>query len=270
MLRSYVCLFLIVSSIGSSFLFGQELQRRLDTEKGETRDALSAHPLSWWTKDLLRLDSSGDLMLGFKAPDGRPLTAKDYRTEQTITKVGVIAEHAILQVQTSIHPGPRVIAAGFASDDGSAGEWKDLLVSSESEGSYVEIYALHYDVGGLIHETTAQVFGSGSNAILGSYDPDTGNGGGCRDGYWWIDSKGPHEVNFSPLLEAVKREIPADARFTPNCAALRPETAELKSWVQRTDAKCHTCGGLGEVHAVYRIEQGVAKPVSVSFEASEP
>ncbi|NYF91591.1 hypothetical protein HDF08_003710 [Edaphobacter lichenicola] len=113
MLRSCVCLFLIFCSMGSSFLSGQELQRRLDTEKGETRDALSAHPLSWWTKDLLRLDSSGDLMLGFKAPDGQPLTAKDYRTKQTITKVGVLAGHAILQVQTSIHPGPRVIAAGL-------------------------------------------------------------------------------------------------------------------------------------------------------------
>ncbi len=163
-----------------------------------------------------------------------------------------------------------MIEAGFASDDGSPGEWKDLLVSSGSEGLYVEIYALHYDAGGLIHETTAQVFGSGSNAVLGSYDPDTGNRGGCLDGYWWIDSKGPHEVNFASLLEAVKRKIPTNASFTPNCWALHPETSELKSRVQRTDAECHACGGLGEVHAVYRIELGVAKPVSVSFKASEP
>ncbi len=268
MLRSHLYLFLALAYVFSvPLVYGQQLQRRIATEKTSTRDALVAHPLSWWTSDPLRLDTSGDLMLGFKAKDGQPLTAKDYILEQKITTVGMLAGHKILQVLTTIHPGPRVIAAGFAAhDDNNSGEWKDLLVSTGTSNTFVEIYALHFDVGGSIKPTTAEIFGSGSSAVLGTNDPVTGNGGLCFDGYWWFDKKGPHEVDFSPLIAAVSHAIPPNATFTSNCWALHPKSLELSSWVQRRDAGCQACGGLGEVHATYRIEQGAAKPLSVTFE----
>ena len=66
-------------------------QRQLETEKGETRDALVPHPLSWWTKNPLRLDTSGDLMLGFKAPDGELLTTRDYSEQQTVSILGTLS-----------------------------------------------------------------------------------------------------------------------------------------------------------------------------------
>ena len=248
----------------------QILQRRLVTDKGETRDAIAAHPLSWWTQDPLRFDTTGMLMLGHKAPDGQPLTLKDYRLERTVTTVGEVAGHRIVQILTRIYPGSRVIAAGFASDNGSPGEWKDLLVQQGDGDSFIEVYALHLDTGGLYKETNAAMYRSGPQAVLGTYDPDTGNGGGCADGYWWFDKNGPHEVDFSALIRAVMTAIPAKATFTPNCWALHPEIAELSSAVQRMDPECHACGILGQVHATYRIEQGIAKPVSVSFESAKP
>jgi hypothetical protein len=269
MLKSKFCLILTISSlVAVPFVFAQQLQRQLETEKGETWDTLLPHPLSWWTQDPLRLDTSGDLMLGFSAPDGKPLTAKDYREEQNVTTVGTLSGHRIIQILMSIRPGPRVVASGFAAADTSVAEWKDLLVGTGQGDAYVEIYALHYDIGGLVKETSAAIYGTGSDAILGTYDPGTGNGGGCSDGYWWFDGAGAHAIDFSPLIQAVSRALPPNATFTSRCWALHPQNSQLESWVQRRDAECHGCGGLGEVRATYRIEQGVAKPLSVSFEAA--
>lgn len=246
----------------------QTLKRFVATEKGETRDALIAHPLSWWIRNPLRLDTSGDLMLGSEGPDGKTITAADYQLDQKVTKLGVIAGHTILQVITDIHPGRRVIAAGFASDDGTAGEWKDLLVS-DGHDRFVEIYALHFDVGGMITKSNAEIYGSGVDAVLGSYDPDTGNGGGCLDGYWWFDKEGAHEVDFSPLNDAISHAIPTHSTFVPNCWALNLRTYELNSSIQQSNPDCHACDILGEVHATYRIKRGVAEPVSVSFKTTE-
>jgi hypothetical protein len=171
-------------------------------------------------------------MLGFSAPDGKPLTARDYREEQSVTTVGTLSGHRIIQILMSIRPGPRIVASGFADADNIA-EWKDLLVGTGEGDAYVEIYALHYDVGGLIKETSAVIYGTGPDAILGTYDPDMGNGGGCFDGYWWFDRAGAHAVDFSPLIQAVSRALPPNATFTPVCWALHPESLHLESGVQR-------------------------------------
>ena len=103
MLKSKFCLLLSISSlVAVPCISAQQLKRQLETEKGETWDALVPHPLSWWTQDPLRLDTCGDLMLGFSAPDGKPLTASDYREEQTVTTVGTLSGHRIIQIFMSI------------------------------------------------------------------------------------------------------------------------------------------------------------------------
>ena len=73
-------------------------------------------------------------------------------------------------------------------------------------------------------------------------------------------------MDFSPLKEAIGRALPRDSTYTSHCGALDPKKAELQSWVQKADAECHACGGLGTVYARYKIEEGVAIPVSVRFE----
>jgi hypothetical protein len=74
-------------------------------------------------------------------------------------------------------------------------------------------------------------------------------------------------VDFTKLEDAIRRAIPKEGTYTPSCSALHPAEAYLESGVQRLDAECHACGGLGTVHARYRIQSGVAIPVSVRFEA---
>ena len=252
------------------FVAAQQPRYRIGTEKGEQYAPATSHPLSWWTDDPLRLDVSGDLMLGYKAPDGLPLTSQDYTTKIQVIPIGELAGYRIVQISTTIRPGPRIIAAGFAQSNEDPATWKDLLVSTKDGRGYVDIYALRYDGAGLMKETTASISGSEVNAILGTYDPDTGNGGGCSDGYWWFDGTGSHSVNFAPLIVAISQAIPRNTTFTHKCWALDAKHSRLVSAVQRSDAQCHACGILGEVQAIFRIERGVARPVSVVFRPGAP
>jgi len=264
--RAVVGSLLIAGLLYGGAAYGVQLQSEILTEKGEMRTVPVSHPLEWWTRNPLRLDTSGDLMVGYPAAGG-VITVRDYVVERKVTEVGVLAGHRIMQMILTIHPGSRVIDAGYASGEVPDGQWKSLLVQDRPGDHYIEIYGLRYDVGGLMTMNNAAIYGVGPDAVLGSFDPDTGNGGGCADGYWWFDQSGVHEVNFGPLIGAIDKAVPQEGRFTPRCWALQPKESELSSGVQRKDATCHACGWIGKVEARYRIEHGSAVPVSVRYVA---
>jgi hypothetical protein len=255
--------------------YSSHMERKLSTDKGETHDIPSSHPLNWWTRNPLRLDEGGSLLLGLKAGDGHIINARDYRVEQKVTTIGVISGHRILQVITTIHDRPDLVVANSAladlppsrpPADLRPSQWKSLLLEIGASDRYVEIYRLQASYGLYLPMRSAAIYGVGQDAILGTDDQDSGNGGGCTDEYWWFDTSGAHPVDFSPLNQAIVRALPPNSMYTSRCWALHPEKAELESWVQKGDANCHACGGLGEVTATYRIEQGAATPVSVRFE----
>jgi hypothetical protein len=215
----------------------------------------------------LQLDESGDLLIDPTAGGVHALTARDYQVQQKVTTLGTIESHHIVQVITTIHAGPRVATFGRAGVDGPPAQWKSLLVGVGAN-RYVEIYALQSNWGPF-QIGSAGIYGSGSGLILGTDDPDTGNGGGCSDAYWWFDKTGAYPVDFTKLEDTIRRSIPKEGTYTSRCGALHPAEAYLESWVQRLDANCHPCGGLGTVHARYRIQSGVAIPISVRFEAGQ-
>ena len=260
------CIRVIALLAFAPMLFSAQVQTKIATAKGSSLETPVPHALTWWTHDPLRLDATGDLMIGIRARDGQAVTAQDYRVKQEVKWIGTIAGRKIVQIVTTIDAGPRIVSSGWASAGQAPIQWKSLLVQTGADGQYVEIYELQADSGLFMPMTPAAIYGAGPDAILGTYDPDTGNGGGCDDGYWWFDRDGAHEVNFSPLYDAIARVLPRESHFTRNCWALHPEKSQLRSWVQKNDAECHACGGLGEVHAEYRIEHGAAIPVSVHFE----
>jgi hypothetical protein len=172
-------------------------------------------------------------MISRTANDGKIVTARDYRVNQKVTNLGTIAGLSILQVLTTIEAGPRLISSGLASAGEPPTQWKSILVQDGVRDQFVEIYVLQAE-GGLYQSIKpAAIYGVGSEAILGTYDPDSGNGGGCSDGYWWFDKAGAHAVDFSPLQQAISRVLPQNSTYTPNCWALHPEKEELQSWVQR-------------------------------------
>jgi len=223
------------------------------------------HPLAWWTQDPLRLDSSGDLVLGAKAHDGQIVTARDYRFEQSVTRLGVLSGHRIVQIITTIHAGPRIVSSGWSTQDAPPSQWKSLLVQTGTNHQYVEIYHLQGGLGLFLPLKPAAIYGTGPDAILATFDPDSGVGGACQDGYWWFDKTGAHDVDFSPLYHAIDAAIPPNSRYPYRCWALDPGKSELQTGVQRRNAECEACGDLGEVSARYRVQHGSAIPVSVSF-----
>jgi hypothetical protein len=241
-----------------------QVQQKASTTKGSTLDKPVPHPLSWWTKDPLRLDDSRSLMIGNIASDGKVITARDYRVSQNVVTIGTIAGRRIIQIITAIHPGTRIDSSDLAAAPPT--QWKSLLVQDGTGPLYIEIYKLRAESGTYESLEPAAIYGVGSESILGTYDPARGNGGGCDDGYWWFDKEGVHPVDFAPLTRAIGRVLPDNSTYTSNCWALHPERSELESWVQRRDAECHACGGLGTVYAHYKIQRGVAIPVSVRFE----
>jgi hypothetical protein len=201
------------------------------------------------------------LDVGYPSKDGKPITAQDFVIEDHLTVLGTLAGHKIVQVIYTIHA---------CTGNGPAFQWKTLLAQEGASPDFREIYALQIDGDGLFQPfKPAAIYGTGPNAILGTYDPDTGNGGGCSDGYWWFDKEGSHPVDFAPLDRAIAKVLPKGTGFNSRCWALHPKTEKLQRWVQRTDATCHACGGEGEVFAEYRIENDAAIPVSVRFEPGQ-
>jgi hypothetical protein len=83
-----------------SLIAAETIQCVIWTEKGELRESLTSHPLTWWTENPLRLDTTGDLMIGLKAPDARVLTPHDYEIQQQLIPIGELAGNKILQVLT--------------------------------------------------------------------------------------------------------------------------------------------------------------------------
>ena len=176
--RSFSNVLAVTLLLGSAISSGGQLQRILVASDGQvTHDVPVPHSLAWWTHDPLQLDESGDLLIGPKV-----LTARDYQVQQKVTTLGTIADHRIVQVLTTIHAGPRVATFGGPAVDGPPAQWKSLLVGVGAN-RYVEIYGLQSNWG-LYKIGSAGIYRSSGNSILGTDDPDGGNGGGCSDGYW--------------------------------------------------------------------------------------
>lgn len=268
--------FLLQAPSGASQSTSQttsQLQRMLVTAKATTRDTPNPHPLTWWTQNPLRLDEDRSLLFGIKAADGHIISARDYRFEQKVTTLGTISGHQIVEVITTIHDQPSLVLPKFpdsepsqpSEEDVPPTQWKSLLVEADASDRYVEIYRLQAEYGTYLPMTSAIILGTGEDAILRTFDPSNGNGGGCSEGYWWFDRSGAHDVDFSPLDRAIAGAQPPTTTAWPHCWALASNKYEVKVGVQRTDAKCHACDWLGEIVATYQIKQGQATPISVRF-----
>lgn len=257
---------LALLAVGLVDVSSGQMQRQVSNEKGGSTDEAVGHPLAWWTDDPLRLDTTGDLMIGYPADSGVKLTAKSYDVEQTVVVLGTVNGNQITQVIDTIRGKPGIRLYGAPLSEGIS-QWKSLLVRPPGSDLYFEIYQLHAGLGTYQPLKSAALYGNGVDTMLGTYDPDSGNGGGCGDGYWWFDAAGAHSVDFQPVFAAMAKAAPPHSTFTEGCWAMHPDQARIKTWVQKYGAKCHACGGLGEAEARYVVRHGVAKPTSVAFTA---
>jgi hypothetical protein len=249
-LFSFVSLVLLFSSPS----WGQ-WQRILYSGKGESRGTQRAHPLDYFTVNPCLRDDGGDL----------------YRDKCGISRseAGFVNSYT---VSTQVHDvgtlsGFRVFEIVYDFVDPRKPEldklrWKSVLVQTASD-KYIEIYHLQAYLWASL--TPAKVVQVGDELVLMTPDSDGGNGGGCWEAYWWFDAKGPHAVDFSPLIQEINKHLPPASSFWSTCWALHVEDQEVKSYVQKADAECRSCGFLGEVTAHFRLRGAIAEATDVSF-----
>lgn len=225
--------------------------------KGESTDVPAPHPLSYFTANPFFRDDGGDLCV-VCTPAGRAKAEQDYVITSEVQRLGSLAGFPVVQILYRV--GSR------GSNEPAEIRWKFLLVQTGKD-LYREIYHLqaYYVVPPL---KSAEIFKVGDEQVLATDDSDGGNGGGCWDGYWWFDSSGPHQLDFSAVRAAITKHVPSGATFWTTCWALHLGDEEIKSPVQKSDARCHSCGTPGEVTARFRLDGAVAVPVSVKYVAN--
>ena len=232
-------------------------QRILFSGKGESRDMQSPHPLSYYTSNPFLRDDGGDL---YDACDNcgtvksKAWSAKNYSASTKVHDVGTVS-------------GFRIVEIFYEFVDRRKPEldkmrWKSILVQTEQD-KYVEIYHLQAYLRAQL--TPAKIVHVGNELALMTQDSDGGNGGGCWEAYWWFDALGPHAIDFSPLVQEITKHVPPGSTFWTTCWALHFEEQEVKSYVQKADARCRACDGLGEVTAHFRLNGGREEPSDVSF-----
>jgi len=244
-------LFLLLASLVLA-----QWQRTVFSGKGQFTDVPTPHPLSYFTADPFLRDDGGDFCEVCTPPD-----KERYVITSEVQRLGTLAGFPLSEVLYRISSREKGEPAEI--------KWKSILVQT-GDDSYREIYHLQASGGGPSTLTPAKIVKVGDEEVLATNDPDGGNGGGCWDAYWWFDSSGPHQLDFSKVRAAITKQVASGAFFWTTCWAMNLEQQEIKSVVQKGDARCHACDMLGEVTAHFRLHGAVAEPISVEFVADPP
>jgi hypothetical protein len=108
--------------------------------------------------------------------------------------LGTLAGFSIVQILYRV--GPR------SQGEPAKVRWKSLLVQVGND-LYREIY--HLQAYYIVPELgSAEIVKVGHEEILATGDSDGGNDGGCFEGFWWFDSSGPHQLDFSQVRAAIR------------------------------------------------------------------
>jgi hypothetical protein len=255
-LRGFLCSFFLLLSLPANAQW-QRIVAAIDADYPP--DTPAPHALSYWTADPLQRNEGTRLCLGCRLQDGYVVSEKDYKAACKISKIGVLSTYEINQLICHIGGDAAV------SDMFTEGAYKFILVET-GPGQYREIYHLQDGGGDFQPLKPARIVDMDTESILATYDPGTGNGGGCSEGYWFFDAAGPHQVDFSAVSAAIAQHLPHNATFRPGCWALDLDHQQIKTWAQRADAECHGCGGIGEVTAHFTLSGAKAEPGVIEFQ----
>ncbi len=217
-------------------------QRVLVSEKGESVDSPTAHPLTYFTADPLLRDDAKE----FDRSQQVSVTAE-------VRPAGKLAGFAIVDVLY------RIAKAGEAA---GAVKWKSILIQTAPD-QYVEIYHLQ------AYFTTAVLSASrivrvGKQDVLATYDSDGGNGGGCWEHIWYIDAEGAHSIDFAPLTTAISHRV-SPSTFALSCVTPHLSEQWVEASVQQANAECRTCGILGTAKAHFRLRGARVEVTQVEF-----
>jgi hypothetical protein len=243
----------------ASFPLSAQWQRMVFSGKGEGVDAPSPQPLSYFTANPFLRDDGDDLCVAC-TPGDKANSGQRYTIQTAVKPVGRLAGYRIIDILCYL--GPR--GGGEPVDV----KWKFILVQVGAN-RYREIFHLQafYTT---VSISPSRIIRSGNEAVLATMDADGGNGGGCWEGYWWFNSTGPHSLDFSHLQAAIKNRIPKNTVFATSCAHLHFDTQEIRSGVQKSEARCHACDWVGDVTARFRLVGPIVEPVKIRFQPAQP
>lgn len=250
---------LALLSAGAAMPAMAQWQRMVFSGKGPWTDAPVAHSLSYFTANPFLRDDACDLCAAC-TPADKAASARRFKVQTTVRTLGVLAGFRVLDVLYRL--GPREAAGP------NDVKWKSILVEVGKD-QFREIFhfqAFYYTV----PLSSSRIVQSGAEQVLVTMDPVGGNGGGCWEAYWWFDRAGPHGLDFSRLNAAMREGAPANTTFLTSCSVLNLETQEVKTWAQKSDAKCHACDYLGKLTARFRLNGSTVLPVEVRFQPGNP
>lgn len=222
--------------------------------KGGYNDTPPAHPLRYFTENPYVLDDGEDLCIDC-SPTGRSLSAGRYIVEADVRPVGTIAGVNIVDV---------LYRVGLRADGKPTGvSWKSILIQTGPD-QYHEIFHLQSASNGA-DPVPSSLNRVGDQVVLSTNNSDGGNSGGCVEAYWLVDASGARAIDFSALRPAIQARVPSRATFGTGCYALSLADQLVHAPVQRADAACRTCGGIGYVDAHFRLEGARAIPTDVKY-----
>lgn len=226
-------------------------QRTVFSGKGTFNDTPIPHPLSYFTTDPFMRDDGGDFCETCKPPD-----REKYSITSDVHRLGELSSFPIIEILYTIHES--------GDDRPAPPAWKFILVQTGTD-SYREIYHLQASGPATLSANTTEIVKLPEESVLSTNDPDGGNGGGCWEGYWWFDSSGPHQIDFSVLDNAIEKHIPPSSWFTSGCWALNMGQEEITSVVQKKNPQCRACDILGNVTAYFHLHGAIAEPDEITF-----
>jgi len=149
--------------------------RTVFSGKGEAQDIPSPHPLNYFTANPFPRDDGNDLC-ALRTPEGRAKSVLKNSIRVVVRPVGGLAGYRILDIldygSELNHPGSTEI------------NWKSILVRVGPD-RYKEIFHLQ-ESGTTRPIERSSIVSSGSERVLPTMNSDSGNGGGCWDGYWCL------------------------------------------------------------------------------------
>jgi hypothetical protein len=175
--------------------------------------------------------------------------------ESDVNVVGTVAGYAAVDVLYRI--APRL--DGKPTPTEVVG--KSILIQSALD-QYIEIW---HDQQGLGPITPSTIIMVGDIPILATQHFDGGNAHFCSEAYWFIDSSGPHKIDFSDVRAAIGRVAPPNTVFLGECSDLHLEEQLIRAEVQKVDADCRACGWVGVATAHFRLDGSRAIPTDVEF-----
>ena len=225
-------------------------------------------PLIHFLGDFASRDTANTLCLACKQPNGSPISRLsdfDISTEKRL--LGVIANQAVFEIHTTFADRSGRTVRSTAGEnppasDPSAIVWKSIVVQNPQK-LYREVYFLQAAGEYVEPLTWSAIYKIDGESVLAVYDPMSGNGGYCSDGYWQISASGAQAIDFSPVDRAMAKTAPKGSEVVQTrCGALNIAAGTIASPAQKPSS-CHTCGYTARVTAHFHFEGNVAIPVQV-------